>query len=95
MLALVIVTTTALATRLAGIRELGSATFPGEDIAALRLGLLCGPAGLAVRLSGPTAIGWLLSVAEQWGGDHRVGRGRRGRVRPAGPGRELTCLVRS
>jgi hypothetical protein len=38
---------------------------PGKDIAALRLGLLRGPAGLAVRLSRPAAIGWLLSVAEQ------------------------------
>jgi hypothetical protein len=51
MLALVIVTA-ALATGLACIRELGSATFGVKDIAALGLGLLRGPAGLAVGCPG-------------------------------------------
>ncbi len=47
---------------LAGRRDLATGTFAVRDAAPARLGLLSGPAGLAVRLVRPVAVGWLVAV---------------------------------
>lgn len=47
----------------AGRRDLASGVLPGRDVAPARTGLLGGPAGLAVRLVRPGAVGWWSSLA--------------------------------
>jgi ABC-2 type transport system permease protein len=54
---------TAATLHLAGARDHGAAALPGRDSSQPHLALLGGPAGLAVRLMRPTALGWLLAVA--------------------------------
>jgi ABC-2 type transport system permease protein len=53
----------AAAVRLAGVRDLGAATLPSRNTSRPRLALLNSPAGLAVRLSRATDLGWLFAVA--------------------------------
>jgi ABC-2 type transport system permease protein len=48
---------------LAGARDTGAAAWPGRGTAEPHLGLLGGPAGLALRLSRAAAAGWLLGIA--------------------------------
>jgi ABC-2 type transport system permease protein len=61
--ALLIAAVTAVTVHLAGTRDLGAATLPGRDTAAPHLALAGSPAGLAVRLMRPAALGWLFAVA--------------------------------
>jgi ABC-2 type transport system permease protein len=58
---LILVTTVTL--HLAAIRDLGAAALPARGSSPPHLALLGGPAGLAVRLMRPLALGWLLAVA--------------------------------
>jgi ABC-2 type transport system permease protein len=51
-----------LTLRLAGDRDLGASILPAHDSAAARTRLLSGPAGLAVRLIRPTAVGWIAAI---------------------------------
>jgi len=60
--ALLIAVVTTVTVHLAGTRDLGAATLPSRDTAAPRLALADSPAGLAVRLMRPAALGWLLAV---------------------------------
>jgi ABC-2 type transport system permease protein len=61
--ALLILPMTAVTVRLAGTRDLGSATWPGRDTARPHLALTGSPTGLAARLMRPAALGWLLAIA--------------------------------
>jgi ABC-2 type transport system permease protein len=54
---------TAVTVHLAGIRDLGAGALPGRGSSPPHLALVGGPAGLAVRLMRPTALGWLFAVA--------------------------------
>jgi ABC-2 type transport system permease protein len=58
-----LITVTAVTLHLAGTRDVGAATWPGRDSSQPHLALLAGPAGLAVRLMRPVALGWLCAVA--------------------------------
>ncbi len=60
---LLVVAAVVVAMHLAGTRDLGAATFPGRDSSDPQLALVGSPAGLAVRLMRPLALGWLLAVA--------------------------------
>ena len=60
--ALLILILGAVAVHLSGRRDLGAAMFPGRDRSAPHLALLGSPAGLAVRLMRPVALGWLFAV---------------------------------
>jgi ABC-2 type transport system permease protein len=63
LVALLLVALLAATLHLAAARDLGAATLRGRDSSAPRLALLGGPAALAVRLTRPVALGWLLAVA--------------------------------
>jgi ABC-2 type transport system permease protein len=52
-----------LAVHLAGRRDVGASTFPDRPAARPHTALLNGPAGLALRLSRPTLLGWGAAVA--------------------------------
>ena len=54
---------TAVTVHLAGIRDLGAGALPARGSSPPHLALVGGPAGLAVRLIRPTALGWLIAVA--------------------------------
>ena len=54
---------TAVTVHLAGIRDLGAGALPGRGSSPPHLALVGGPAGLAVRLMRPAALGWLFAVA--------------------------------
>lgn len=60
---LLVIAAGALAIRLAGRRDLGSATLPGRDTARPRTGLLGSTAGLALHLARPGALAWLSGIA--------------------------------
>lgn len=62
VLALIVILV-AVAAHLAGARDLGDSILRGRDSAGPRLTLLTGPAGLALRLSRPSATGWLSGIA--------------------------------
>ncbi len=47
---------------LAGRRDLGASTLPDHSSSRPHLGLLSGPAGLALRLMRPTLLGWAASI---------------------------------
>jgi ABC-2 type transport system permease protein len=49
--------------RLAGTRDLGTATLPSRDASAPHMTLVGRPATLAIRLMRPVALGWLFAVA--------------------------------
>ena len=53
----------AAAVRLAGARDVGAGILNDRDRSAPRLRLLSGPAGLAIRLVRPTALGWWTAIA--------------------------------
>jgi len=48
---------------LAAKRDLGASALPSRDAPPPHTGLLGSPAGLAVRLTGPVAIGWITGLA--------------------------------
>ncbi len=58
-----LIAVTAATLYLAGTRDAGAASWPGRDSSRPHLALLGGPAGLAVRLMRPVALGWLCAVA--------------------------------
>jgi ABC-2 type transport system permease protein len=58
-----LVAITAVTLHLAAGRDLNAAAWPGRDSSRAHLALLGGPAGLAVRLMRPAALGWLSAVA--------------------------------
>lgn len=62
-IALLCATTAGVAAFLAGRRDVGASAFPDRDAPPPRLGLLGGPAGLALRLTRPVLIGWTVALA--------------------------------
>ena len=52
-----------LTVQLAGTRDVGTGTWPGNDTGTAHLRLLGHPWGLDLRLMRPTALGWLAAVA--------------------------------
>jgi ABC-2 type transport system permease protein len=60
--ALLVLVAGVIAVHLAGTRDLGASTFPVRDTAVPHLALTSTPAGLAIRLMRPAAIGWLFAV---------------------------------
>lgn len=54
---------TALTVRLARRRDVGASVLPAQDSAAAHTRLLGTPAGLALRLIRPVALGWLIAFA--------------------------------
>ncbi len=52
-----------VAVHLAGLRDVGTSTWPARTSREPRLGLLTGPSGLALRLSGPSVLWWTAAVA--------------------------------
>ena len=57
------VTLAAAAVRLAGARDAGAGIVPDRATSRPHLRLLTGPAGLAIRLTRPTVIGWWVAIA--------------------------------
>jgi ABC-2 type transport system permease protein len=58
-----VIAVTAVTLHLAGTRDLGAATMSERGSAKAHLVLVGSPAGLAVRLMRPVALGWLVAVA--------------------------------
>jgi polyether ionophore transport system permease protein len=58
-----LIAVTAVTLQLADTRDVGAASLPGRDSSKPHLALLGGSTGLAVRLTRPTALGWLFAVA--------------------------------
>ena len=60
---LAVIVLVGVALHLAGSRDLGASTLPDRDTSPPHLTLVGRPAGLALRLMRPVALGWLFAVA--------------------------------
>jgi ABC-2 type transport system permease protein len=60
---LLVLAATAVTLHLAGTRDVGAATLADRDTSEPHLALVGSPAGVAVRMMRPVALGWLFAVA--------------------------------